>query len=570
MALRQTRAALALGFSLSLLAAPSAFGARLAHSALVPLPSVLPPTPLRTPMHWTRQAPGSTPTASYANGRAVIGVAAGVDGPSLARSLGLRVVTSLPELRLVEVAASPTTLSAVAQRADPRIRYVEPLTMAEPAHTRDDPLTYEIDPATGVPYEWQFHAIGADQALNLTRGDPSILVGVVDSGIADVPDLSGKVAETFWDPSLHSSAADTIGHGTFVSSIIAARNDDGFGLAGFCGACRLAVYKAMPLTDVAIAEGIQTLTDAHVRIINLSIVAADTSQDVIDALDYAAAAGVLVVGASGNEGAGTVDFPASSLQPPGGVAAAGIAVGASDVSGARASFSNWGTQLSLVAPGTFDSTCSHGILGAIPPVATGFEGTGSCAVTIANADGAHYAYASGTSFSAPEVSGVAALVWALQPTLTSVQVASILEQTATRPPGTGWTPTLGWGVLNANAAVESAAGRSSADTIELARLHVSGPRRQGAKLAATVAATWADGTPILLGATPSCRITVGGAALRTSSTLKDGRVTCSFDLPPDSAGLEASGTVVVEAPDASAASAPFRFAIAAATSSGPT
>ncbi len=95
---------------------------------------------------------------------------------------------------------------------------------------------------------------------------------MVDSGVTVVPDLKGKIAETFWDKTIHNSAADVLGHGTFVSSIIAARNDDGFGMAGFCGACRLAVYKAVPVNDVQVAEGIRTLTDAHVRIINLSIV----------------------------------------------------------------------------------------------------------------------------------------------------------------------------------------------------------------------------------------------------------------------------------------------------------
>ena len=220
------------------------------------------------------------------------------------------------------------------------IRYVEPLAAAHAAHIRNDPLTYEIDPATGAPYEWQFDAVGADQALNLAKGDPSILVGVVDSGISAVPDLAGKVAETFWDSSVTKSGIDALGHGTFVASIIAARNDDGFGLAGFCGACRLAIYKASPLTDVQVAEGIRTLTDAHVRVINLSIVLDSSSQAVIDAIDYATAAGVLVVAASGNEGTDTIDFPASYVQPPDGTAASGIAVGASDRAGRRASFSN--------------------------------------------------------------------------------------------------------------------------------------------------------------------------------------------------------------------------------------
>src|SRR5262249_48150227 len=184
-------------------------------------------------------------------------------------------------------------------------------------------------------YEWAFHLVGADAALTLSKGDPSILVGIVDSGVSNVPDLHGKVAETFWDTRTNVSADDVVGHGTFVSSVIGAANDDGIGLAGFCAACRLAVYKAIPLPDVQIATGIQRLTDAHVRIINLSLVEPTASQDIVDAINYALAAGVLVIGASGNEGQGTVDFPASVVQPANGAASGGIAVVAAHAAGNR-------------------------------------------------------------------------------------------------------------------------------------------------------------------------------------------------------------------------------------------
>jgi subtilisin family serine protease len=544
----------------ALLFVPAAPGT-LGHSPLVALPSVLPPVPLHA-MSWSRESPTAAPATTYAGGRAVIGVAGGVDGRALATRLGLRTVEWLPGLRLVEVAGPPRTLARLAGEADGRIRYVEPLTRAAPAHVRNDPLTYEIDPATGAPWEWQFHSIGADQALDLTHGDPSILVGVVDSGVAAVPDLTGKIAETFWDPAVNKSAGDTIGHGTFVSSILAARDDDGFGLAGFCGACRLAVYKAAPLTDVQVAEGIKTLTDAHVRIINLSIVLDSPAQDVIDALHYATAAGVLVVAAAGNDGGTAIDFPASYVQAPGGAAGSGLAVGASDAKGVRASFSNTGQQLSLLAPGTFNTSCTVGILGAIPAIATDFEESGSCAVTMTRSGGARYAYASGTSFAVPEVAGTAALLWALKPSLTSVQVATALEQSATRPAGTSWSPSSGWGVLDAKAAVESVAGHPAVDSIALANLRVSRPRRPGSRVTVTVKAGWGDGGPIDVGGIPSCRIDVLGAAVRATSSLEGGVATCSFTLPAASAGAEVSGTVNVAAPGAQTASASFRFTAA--------
>jgi subtilisin family serine protease len=564
MAARRIRATLLVALPLALFSPAPALAGPSGHSSLVALPSVLPPTPLPGRMRWTREAASARlqSAAAYRRGLAVVGLAAGIGGRSLAQALRLRPVEWLPGLRLVEVAGAPASLAVLARSADPRIRYVEPLAGAQVAHVRNDPLTYEIDAATGVPYEWQFHAVGADQALNLARGDPSTLVGVVDSGISAVPDLGGKIAETFWDPTVTKSAIDALGHGTFVASIIAARNDDGFGLAGFCGGCRLAIYKAAPLTDVQVAEGIRTLTDAHVRVINLSIVLDGPSQAVIDALDYATAAGVLVVAASGNEGTDSVDFPASYLQPSDGTAGSGLAVGASDRAGSRASFSNGGPGLSLVAPGTFNSNCQSGIIGAIPASAPDFGGAGSCSVILPHVPGgARYAYASGTSFAAPEVAGTAALVWSVKPSLTSVQVASILEQTASRPAGTGWTPGLGWGVLDANTAVESAAGRSSADSIVLADLDVSRPRQPGDAVDATVKARWLDGTPVRLGAALSCRIRAGGSALRPDATLGAGAASCSFRLPAGSGGRLVEGRLTVSAPGGVETSASFRFAV---------
>jgi subtilisin family serine protease len=444
----------------------------IAPAAAGPGPGVSPPPAPNVPMHWFHDRPTATNAASFAGRRAVVGLEAGVD-PHV---FGLRVVSRLRRLRLAVLAGRPRQLAALARRRDPRLRYVEPLRRASPTHVRDDPLSWRIDPRSGAPYEWAFHAVGVDAALGLSKGDPSILVGVVDSGVANVRDLRGKVAATYWDPRINQSGDDLIGHGTFVASVVASANDDGFGLAGFCGACRLAVYKAIPLNDVQIAAGIEQLTDAHVRVINLSLVEPTVSQDVVDAINYALAAGVLVVAANGNEGQGTVDFPASVLQPPNGTAAGGIVVGASGSAGNRSSFSNWGSQLSLVAPGSFDARCSLGVVRAIPEIATDFDNRQSCDSVYVDAQGDRYAYASGTSFATPAVAGIAALVWAAAPGLTNVQVASVLEQTATRPEGTAWLPTVGWGVVNAQAARSRACSDGERSTVSRSRSCMSPAR----------------------------------------------------------------------------------------------
>ena len=107
----------------------------------------------------------------------------------------------------------------------------------------------------------------------------------------------------------------------------------------------------------------------------------------------------------------------------------GLAVGATDVDGNLAVFSNSGKHLSLVAPGDFD--------GPAPACSSRCPRTNAsrqhCYPTWTGAGGARYGYVAGTSFSAPEVAGVAALIWAARPELKNYQVADIIKQSAAAP-----------------------------------------------------------------------------------------------------------------------------------------
>ena len=234
--------------------------------------------------------------------------------------------------------------------------------------------------------------------------------------------------------------------------------DDGFGMAGFGGATHVISFREDAFTDTSIAIAIAKLESLGCRIINMSI--GGTTPDsppLLDAMHKAAADGLLLVASAGND-TGPVNYPAADLQPPDGGQSFGLAVGASTVGGSLASFSSSGKHLSLVAPGTYDSNCS-GVLVATAPVTEGFDQ--GCFQIWAGAGGARYAHLSGTSFSAPEVAGVAALVWAARPELKNYQVADIIKQSARRNAGARWTPTMGCGVLDAGAALELATGHAA-------------------------------------------------------------------------------------------------------------
>ena len=514
---------------------------------------VSPPQPIALrPMRWShaRLHRGMAARVTFPGGRAVVGLAGGADAAAVAHDYGVSPVFLSPGLRALEVTGTATKLRALdaAVGSDARLRYVEPVRERATLHRRNDPLTTAVDPVSRVPYEWQFSHVGVDRALNVERGSPTIVVGVIDTGYAAVPDLAGKVAQSWYFLDQATSSLDTLGHGTFVSSLIAATNDDGQGMAGFCGGCRLMVVKDLELDSFTIATAIHTLTDAGVRIINMSFGGSGISSVEKDAMNYAISKGVLLVAAAGNEG-GTVDYPAAYLQPAGGAPGYGLAVGASDATDRPASWSSWGDHLSLLAPGTFTDKplCNVGVLGALPPVASLFDS--ACGTKFTNpVTGARYGYSDGTSFAAPEAAGVAALVWAAKPELTSSEVVSILLKSATRPPGAPWSPDHGWGILNAAAAVQLVTGKSTDDAVVVGEPRFTGQVEGGQSASATADVTYQDGVTVL-DASATCTARVGDRTLEaTEQRVDNGSVHCTWNLPAEIGGQRLEAHIDVRDP----------------------
>ena len=169
-----------------------------------------------------------------------------------------------------------------------------------------------------------------------------------------------------------------------------------------------------------IAAGIVFAADNGAKIINLSLGGAAASPTLCRAAAYAHQKGALLVAAAGNAGAAVL-YPAACD----GV----LAVAATDRADQRASFSNYGPEVDLAAPGV-------DIYSTWPWL-----------------DG--YFTKSGTSMAAPHVSGVAALVWSRWPEWDNVAVSRQIIETAVDVDVAGWDPYTGWGRLDAAAAVAS-------------------------------------------------------------------------------------------------------------------
>ena len=199
------------------------------------------------------------------------------------------------------------------------------------------------------------------------------------------------------------------------------------------------------LQEDDIAAAIVYAADRGVDILNFSFGDRVDSPVIAHSVRYARSRGVLVVAAAGNTGADVSHYP-SGLP---GV----LSVGASTREGPRASFSTFGQDLDLLAPGQNILTTTLG--GAWGP-------------------------ATGTSFSAPLTAGVAALVWSAFPDLTADEVAWRLRLSAGRE-AEGWTPDFGWGYLDAAAAV------SLADPLPVMQLQAVDHRDGAWDLGGTVA-----------------------------------------------------------------------------------
>jgi subtilisin family serine protease len=285
------------------------------------------------------------------------------------------------------------------------------------------------------PFQWGLnqvsdHDIDAPEAWNIYTGGSNVIIAVIDTGVdLDHPDLAAKITSggqagyNYINPG--SPPDDDHGHGTHVAGIAAASTNNNEGMAGVSWGARIMPLKILNASGGGntfnLSQAIKYAADHGARVVNMSL-GDDCGSgwpEVEEAVNYALGKGVVLVAASGNGASTPVLCPAAIN----GV----MAVGATDYDDQRASFSNYGAALDVVAPGS------------------------SIYSTYLNAG---YGYLSGTSMSTPHVSGLAALILSLAPSLSNSQARNIIETTTEDLGATGWDQFYGYGRINAWRAVK--------------------------------------------------------------------------------------------------------------------
>ncbi len=351
----------------------------------------------------------------------------------------------------IKVPPHKTVLEMIEKyKKDPDVEYAEPNYIRKAFLTPNDPRYIAGD-------QWGITQIKLPQAWNTETGSSNIIIAIVDSGVdyshedlvghiwknddlVDTIDDDGNgyiddyygwdfVGPEYTSPVEDDDPMDVVDHGTYCAGIASAETDNSIGIAGVSWNSKIMVVRVLDdngwSDDSIIAPGIIYAADEGADIISLSLGGPGSSSTLEDAVDYAYNNGCLLVAASGNDNESFVNYPAAYDNV--------IAVGATNESDERCDpddwgfglGSNYGAELDVVAPGNNIYSTSLG----------------------------GYGTESGTSMATPFVSGLAALIWSHNPTLTNMDVRDTIISSVDDIGSDGWDAYTGYGRINAEEAL---------------------------------------------------------------------------------------------------------------------
>ncbi len=345
----------------------------------------------------------------------------------LSRDFGL--LAGAFELRSPDTNGFAVLETANRLAGDPRIAWAQPDPLVQDRFDLipNDALFGDL---WGIRNTGQFGGVpdqdmDGDLAWDITTGDPSVIVMVMDTGVQlDHPDLNLAPGRDFTpDQGSGGPMNQCDDHGTLVAGCISAVINNSIGVVGIAPDCKVASAR-IGISNVPCDGTFQSQTSWKVSALawavnegfSVSNASFSGSPDnaFTDAYINAREHGVTHFASTGNNGQSSINYPASIPEVN--------AVGALNPSGTRAGFSNYGTGIAFSAPGQSIRT---------------------------TAVGNSYALIDGTSFSAPYAAGVAALVKSMAPPFTAAEVEARMQETCRDLGAGGYDTVYGWGFVNA-------------------------------------------------------------------------------------------------------------------------
>jgi thermitase len=380
---------------------------------------------------------GTAQAAKYDNDTVIVKLAGGVSSAQRAAvfdTAGVnRRVGSVAGVgaQVVSVQGDPAVVARRLNRSV-LVSYAEPNFILRATAIPNDPLFPELyglnntgqtggrsDADIDAPEGWDAAGLGGFPATGGTK------IGIVDTGIDQThPELSGKVVDcgaAFGGTVLNGTCADDNMHGTHVAGTIAAKANNATGVAGVAFNSTLTICKALytaagtGLTS-DVANCINWTHTHGAKVISMSLgggQSATLKNAVAAAWENGSATGSVLVAAAGNDGDGTLNYPAAYPEV--------VSVAATDHNDARATFSNANADVEVAAPGV-------NVLSTIP--------------------GGQYAELSGTSMATPHTSGVVGVLWQLFPTDTASGIRSRLDGAVDDLGPAGRDQSFGFGRVN--------------------------------------------------------------------------------------------------------------------------
>ena len=401
----------------------------------------------------------------YVAGRVLVKFRDAADGDVVAARMGAVKRVLGPDITALDVPVGQEMASIRTLRNDPRVEYAEPDWIRTLRAVPNDRY---------FGYKWGLHN---DGTINASTGEVLASTGMVDADIdwleayeslagatfsvvniaildtgiqQDHEDLASKVVGQYDFFDGDPDAADDNGHGSHTAGIAAASGNNGLGVTGVawhanakllvakvCGMIGSGPFAYYGCPSSGTASAIRWAADNGARVINLSLGGASGSTAEQDALQYALSRNTLPFCATGND-TSVVSYPAAFPEC--------VAVGATDWSDNRATYSNFGPETELSAPGGDDE---H---------ADGY----SYILSAYNGSATAYAFVAGTSMATPMAAGLGGLLASLG-VGTADEIRSLMASTSDDLGPSGRDHSFGYGRINAYAAVQAVTGGGGTD-----------------------------------------------------------------------------------------------------------